>query len=469
MADLPAGYRDVSPDDQAKAKKFFEHGKTVADTGNYDYAIDLYLMGLNVDPDAREGHEGLRNISLIRKASGGKDLGFMEKAKLRRSGKDEKQNLLNIAKLLAYDPGNTDHMVSLLQCAQRAGYYDTAMWMGPILLRANADSKSPDFHKYIALKDVYKELSQWKLATEACHFALRLKPLDMDLQAELKNLSALETMNTGKYESANSFRESIRDKDKQQELLDSERDVVGDDFLLRRVKEAEAEWKADPNETGKVSKYVDALEATEDPENENRAIEVLEAAYARTKQFRFRQRVGKIKMTQLSRMERSLRQARDAEPNDAALQKDYEQFKQEQLEFELGEFKLAAEAYPTDLSLRYQIANRLFALKRYDEAIPVFQQARVDPKISNDATVLLGRAFLEAGFVDEAIDTLQQIIDTYDVKGDERSKDMNYWQGRALEQKGNLEQALKRYSQVAQWEFTYRDVQTRIKTLRAKK
>lgn len=469
MADLPAGYRDVSPDDQAKAKKFFEHGKTVAETGNYDYAIDLYLLGLNVDPDSREGHEGLRNISLIRKASGGKDLGFMEKAKLRRFGKDEKQNLLSLAKLLAYDPGNTDHMVSMLQSSQRGGYYDTVMWMGPILLRANADSKSPDFHKYIALRDVYKELSQWKLATEACHYALRMKPLDMDLQAELKNLSALETMNSGKYDSASSFRDSIRDMGKQQELLNSERDVVGDEFLSRRVKEAEAEWKADPNETGKVSKYVDALEATEDPENENRAIEVLEEAYARTKQFRFRQRVGKIKMAQLSRMERSLRQARDESPNDAALQKDYEQFKQEQLEFELGEFQMASEAYPTDLGLKYQVANRLFALKRYDEAIPTFQQARVDPKIKNDASILLGRAFLESGYVDEAVDTFQQIIDGYELKGDERSKEMNYWQGRALEEKGTMDQALKRYSQVAQWEFTYRDVQARIKALRVKK
>lgn len=469
MADLPDGYRGVSPEDQEKARRFFDRGKTVADTGNYDYAIEMYISGLAIDPDCREAHDALRNIAMIRKASGGKDLGFMERTKLRRPTKDDRQNMLNAEKLLAYDPGNTDYMLSLLQSANRAGLFDTAAWIGPILLRANADSKSPEISKFLALKDVYKDLRQWKLATEACHYALRLRPDDMDLQTELKNLSAFVTMEEGKYQSGASFRDSMKDKDDQQRLIEESRDVVQEDVMVRRVREAEAEWKADPNEPGKIAKYVDALEQTEDAENENRAIEVLEEAYNRSKQFRYRQRVGKIKMTQMSRMERSLRQALQANPTDAQLKKDYEDFRREQFEFELGEFTLAAEAYPTDLALKYQMATRLFYLKRFDEAIPAFQLARADPKLKNDAQILLGRSFLEAGFVDEAIDTLHSVIEEYQLKGDERSKEMYYWEGRAQEEKGDIDQALKRYSQVFQWESTYRDVQVRIRNLRKKK
>jgi len=468
VADLPQGYRGVSPDEQAKAKRFFDRGRTVADTGQYDYAIEMYLQGLNVDPDCKDAHEILRNISLMRKASGGKDLGFMRKARLRRPSKDDRQNMLHAEKLLAYDPGNTDSMLALLQNAHRAGFYDTVMWIGPVLLRAEADSKSPDAGKFIALKDVYQDLNQWKLATEACHYALRLRPDDSDLQTEIKNLSAYDTMDAGKYQTGGSFRDSMKGKAEQERLIEDARDVVSEDVLLRRLKEAEADYNADPQETGKILKYVEALEQTEDAEGENRAIEVLDEAYKRTKQFRFRQRVGKVKMTQMSRMERSLRQARDAAPKDPQLKKDYEILRREQLEFELGEYKLAAEAYPTELGLRHQVATRLFALKRFDEAIPTFQQSRADPKLKNDAQLFLGRAFLESGFVDEAVETLQAVIDEYQLKGDERSKEMYYWQGRALEEKGEIDQALKRYSQVAQWEFTYRDVQVRIRSLRAK-
>jgi hypothetical protein len=45
--------------------------------------------------------------------------------------------------------------------------------------------------------------------------------------------------------------------------------------------------------------------------------------------------------------------------------------------------------------------------------------------------------------------------------------EMYYWWGRALEQIGDRATAQKAFSQVAQWDFNYRDVQVRIKNLRA--
>jgi tetratricopeptide (TPR) repeat protein len=112
------------------------------------------------------------------------------------------------------------------------------------------------------------------------------------------------------------------------------------------------------------------------------------------------------------------------------------------------------------------MAVRLFQLERYSDAIPVFQQARQDPKYRGDAAIALGRSFLESGFTDEAIDTLHDVIENYELKGDAKSKDMYYWYGRALELKGDMASALKSYSQVFQWDANYRDVQSRIKRLR---
>src|SRR5205814_10141561 len=99
----------------------------------------MYLQGLNIDPEAVDAHQTLRDISLKRKASGGKALGMFQAMKL-RGGKDDKEQMLNAEKLLAYEPGNTNHMVSLLTAAEKAGFYDTIMCIGPILLEANKDS-----------------------------------------------------------------------------------------------------------------------------------------------------------------------------------------------------------------------------------------------------------------------------------------------------------------------------------------
>ncbi len=466
MADVPQGYQNVPEEDQKKAKVFFDYGTSAAGTGNYDYAIEMYLQGLMLDPDATDAHQRLRDISLKRKASGGKDLGFMDKMKLGK-GKEDRESMINYTKLLSYDPGNTDRMVSMLQTALRAGFYDTVMWLGPILQKANADDKKPDFNKFVTLKDAYKGLKQWKLATDACTYALRLRPDDMDLHTEMKNLGAQHTMDSGGYGGGGSFRDSVKDMAGQAKLMAGDKDIRNVDVMAALIADAEAELAKEPNEPGKIMKLVEALVKSESPDYENRAIEVLDEAFQRTKQFRFRHNIGKIKMSQMTRMERSLRANLQANPTDPTARAQYAQYIQEKTQEELTELQLWVENYPTETGYRMEVAKRMFDLKMHGDSIPIFQQARNDPKYRIDAGIYLGRAFLAAEFLEEAIDTLKGIIDDYQLKGDARSKEMNYWYGRALEQKGEIPSAIKAYSQVAMMEFNYRDVQARIKKLRA--
>lgn len=468
VAQIPQGYHDIPDEDRTKAKVFFDRAKTVADTGNYEYAIEMYLQGLNLDPEAVDAHQAMRDISLKRKASGGKALGMFERMKL-KPGKDDKQNLLNAEKLLAYDPGNTEYMLTLIQSAHKGGFYDTVMWLGPILQKANADSSKPppDFNKFIALRDIYIDLRQWKRATEACQYAAMLRPDDMDLNQVLKNLGAQDTMDAGKYGQAGSFRDSVRNVDLQDQLIQEDKDVRSSASMRRAVLEAEKEHQAEPEEPGKLMKLVDALVRMETPKDDARAIDLLEGFYQRTKQFRFRHTVGRIRLAELARQDRQLRMNVQAAPKDEALKQEYRDFLRSRYEQELAEYTLWAENYPTDMGIRFEMARRLFMLERYREAIPVFQQARQDPKHRVNAGILLGRAFLEAGFVDEAADTLKACMDEYQIRGDDKAKDMVYWYARSLEEKGELQTALRSYSQVAQWDFNYRDVQNRVKKLRS--
>jgi len=117
VPELPPGYRVVSEEDRKKAQTFFSHGTSMAGSGQYDYAISMFLDGLRLDPDSVDAHQKLRETSLKRKASGGKSLGMLEAMKLKKASKDDKENLLNAEKLLAHDPGNTDHMLSIAQNA----------------------------------------------------------------------------------------------------------------------------------------------------------------------------------------------------------------------------------------------------------------------------------------------------------------------------------------------------------------
>lgn len=461
-------YRAIPEEDRKRAKVFFDRGKTVAGTGNYEYAIEMYIQGLAVDPENIEAHQVLREISLKRRVSGGKDMGMLDKMKQPKA-KDEKQAMLNAEKMLAYLPGDVGRMLALTQAAHKAGCYDTVLWIGPITQRANSDTKKSDFKTYIALRDIYNAIEEYKLATDACALALQMRPQDMDLLKVMKDLAAKQTMKGGNYGTAKSFRESMRDVEVQEKLMDDEKDVHGSDALLKGIRDAEAYWKAMPEDQARFGKYIDALRKTEQIEHENHAIELLDEMYQKSKQFKFRQRIGEIRIVQLGRQERSLRQAAEQQkdtPEYAELVQQFKEFQQEKAKIELDEFQLIYDHYPTDGNARFQVAQRMFMLGRFQDAIPVLQHVRSDPKNRTTASILLGRAFLSEGYAEEAVDTLKAVIEEYIAKGDEKSMQMYYWYARALEEKKDIALAQKAYSQVAQWSFNYLDVQSRIKKLR---
>src|SRR5262249_48056557 len=146
-------------------------------------------------PENIDAHKALREISLKRKASGGKDLGMFDKIKLKKPSKDDKESLGSAEKLLCYDPGNVGNMVAVAQAGHKAGYYDTSTWAAGLAYNANVSNpKGQDYKTFIALKDIYKSLSLWKEAAEACAWAAKLRPDDMDLQKEAKDIGAQQTM-----------------------------------------------------------------------------------------------------------------------------------------------------------------------------------------------------------------------------------------------------------------------------------
>jgi tetratricopeptide (TPR) repeat protein len=175
-------------------------------------------------------------------------------------------------------------------------------------------------------------------------------------------------------------------------------------------------------------------------------------------------------MKQWAREEKAKRaaieKAGDDEEMKEAAKLAYTEYRKQQLEFELSEYQQWAEAYPTDMSLQYEMGRRHFLLGQFDEAVTAFQAARNDPKFRVDAAILLGRSFLENKFLDEAEDTLTTLVRDYPQRDGPKFMDMSYWRGRVLETKGTLEEAVKAYSQVYMLDSAYLDVAGRIKRLR---
>lgn len=466
VAELSDGYKNVSPEDAKKAKVFFDRAKVVADTGNYDYGIEMYLQGLRFDPDLTAAHKALQAVSLIRKGTGGKPMGMKDRWSLPKVAKDDhKQAMLNAEKQLSYDPGNVDHMLAVLTSAQKGGFYETVIWIGDLLSRALAGLPKPDISKYTTLKDVFVAIGDYNRAMDALAVVVRANPADMDLSQEMKDLGTKATIKKGRYEEGD-FRSSMRDVDAQKKLLVQDQDIRTLDAMAKPIADAEADFAAEPGDAGKFARLVELLKKTETEEYENRAIGLLDQRFLESKAYKFKQQAGLIRIAQMGRRERALREDLHQKSGDAQALKNLQDFLRYRYEQELAYFRETSANYPTDSASKFETGKRLFLLGQFEESIGVFQDVRNDPKYRADASTLLGRAFLSAQFYDEAVDTLQAAVDAYPIKGDEKAIELYYWLARGFEEQGNIPGAIKTYSQVAQWRFTFRDVQARIKRLR---
>ncbi len=467
--------QDTSPTDadMAAARQWFQKARALVDTKSYDYAIEAFINGLERWPQAvEEGYKPLYYAAMMRAAAGGKKPGTFEAFKYPTSGKDLRKALLNAVFLMAKDPKNPVYLEPAFRNAVKLGFDEVAMWLGQNFFDACQAEKKPSPQRYRLLADLYEEIGERQdrlgnesMAIEAMKRAVaameRLCQVDMknlDLSNDRKNLQAKLHIIEARLKE--DFTKSIRDAGAQADLRDRDREVQADERMDQLVAKARADVAANPDVAAKVFSLVDLLCKREQDRYENEAVETLLAAYHKSDNYAFKMRADDIRMRQLNRKRRELLKDGDREGAKKLIR--------EQLRLELGIFQERVKQYPTDLRIRFEFGLRLFRANRFDDAIPVFQEARNDPKVRTQCNSYIGRCFYEKGYYDQAIDVINQAVGNYELQGDDVSKDLQYWLGRSHEAAGHTPEALKAYGQVLQWDYNYRDVRERMDNLRKK-
>ncbi len=457
--------------DLSKARTWFTKGQGLAQNKNYDYAIECYITGLEYWPEAvEEGHKPCRAAALFR---GGQKVSFSDTMKYKTNLKDARKALLNAEMLLSKDPRNVGYMEAMFRNAAKAGFNLTTMWIGEIFAEGVYREEKPNVARYELLRTVYEELADriaatdLKMAIEAMDRAVdamsRLrshKPTEMKYNNELRNLAGKLTILKGRYSNADSFRDSVRDSDAQMELHDKDRLFTSDSRMDDMIRTARQRYEADSGDPRNINNLVDLLCRREAKEEEREAMEILLKAFKETDEYRHKMKAEDIRIKQLKRKARAIAASGDRQAATEHLRK--------QLEFELGVFKERCRRYPTDLGMRFQYGVRLFQARRFDDAIPVLQEARSEPKNRVRCALYIGRSFFEKGYHSQAIDTYKDALESYETPDDELGKDLHYRLGRAYEEGGQFEEALKVYGLLLKWDYNYRngEIRKRINDLR---
>jgi len=439
-----------------KGKAFFDRADQVAETGNWDFAIEMYLEGISREPDNMErGHKLLRKVSINRKAQGGKAAGMIDQIK-RRPGKDPVQNLVNAEYLLSKNPGSVPYMRQVLHTAKKCKLIKVVHWISLILLESQRQTKKPSKRILVELVEAFETAKDFSMSVQACDMAMQVDPNDGELRERLRRLSALYAIDKGKFEEEGDFTKGVDDMGKQQELQKKDSLIKDEEYLLDQIRSTRQEYIENPHVAGKVNNVVDALLKMENESYENEAIDILTKTHKDSGAYQFKLRIGDIRIRQMARR---FRQLQDDGDTDAAT----EQAKR-QLAFELDEYQERCANYPTDLGLKYELGRRQFLAGKYDDAISSLQTAQRDPRRALRARSLIGQAFVKKGWFREAAETFEKALLAESTE--EFTKELRYFLGDVREQMGELEKALEQFSSVAQLDYTYRDVRERVESIR---
>jgi tetratricopeptide (TPR) repeat protein len=450
----------------AKARVFFERARKVAETDNFDYAIDMYLEGLRCAPDAlQEGHIPLCELGLRRQGKGGKKPSMVERVK-RLRGKTPLEQMLNAEYLFAKDPDHLPYAEAMLKAAAAGSYKKTAGWLANLVFQTNNAAAKPSFQTYVLLKDCYAAVGEFDKALVACQRAMKLKPEDAELADEFKELSAELTVARGRYDQEGDFRQSIKDREVQEKLQAQQSVVKTEDYRLTAVKEARDAFAREPHLSQNIFNLAEALSDLRTEEAENEAMEFLEDTYKAKDDFSFKEQAGKLRIKQLKRMIKESRVAAEANPEDERAKSQLSELSAQLNSAELEHYRLCVDNYPTDLRAKYEYGVRLLRDGRYDEAIPLFQEAQRDPRRKISSMDKIGLSFFMKGWYADAIDVFTRAIDSYEIKDDGVAKELRYNLARAYEAQGDGEKALELYRKIAQLDFAYKDVHQRIDKLR---
>lgn len=464
-ASAPAPSTALVPD-PARARKFFEHARTVHETTNYEYAMQSWLRGLRFDPTDLGGLEGFFSSTAMFLGSGKGKLS-KETAKIFDGKGDVEKFLLA---LLAWGTKPTDPAAAVraAELAAKMDLGEQVYWISERAIPLALGDKKPRKDLLLKLVDANEKVGAYDLAVRAGEGAMRLDPADSELQNRMRNMSAQATMTRGGFDDVGQeggFRKNIRDSAKQRQLEEEERIVKTDDVKDRVVLAAEAAFKERPEDLPTITKLIRALRERGKPEDEQRAVRVAMDAYQRTRQFRFRQEAGEIKLRVARRKLEEYRERAAQNPNDAAAQEALAKAEQKFLEMELVELNARVANYPTDLGLKYELGRRQFQVGDYEAAIALFQESKGDSKHRSSSLKFLGQSFEKIGWHDEAIATFRQALEVHQDENNELGMELRYGLMSALANKADrerdmasAEEADKLASAIAIQQIGYRDI-----------
>ena len=435
---------------------------------NFGYAISLLQGILKQEPQFLTGRQLLRRTEVTRLKAAKKKFFNVSTASVavmkaqREMKKDAKRAVELIEKILENEPYNKQANLALKEAAVAAGWLETGVFALQTLLEENArDTKL--LHE---LARLYHELGESEREVEIYNRISAIDPADAAAMRLGKDASARDSMKSGGWAAAGSYRDLIKDKEAAVSLEQQSRMQLTEESLGRQIAEVYALHEAEPQNID-IARRLGALSEQKDD---------LDAAIA---WYRYASDltqgsdpglIRKISDLRVKVTEREIAALEESIANNAGdtmvlTEKNsaLAAAKKRRAEMLIEEARKRVERNPTDLQFRFELGEHLMNAGHFREGLPELQRARQNPNARLKAMNALGRCYRELGMFDLAARQLEEAareIATMDAT----KKEIVYNLGLVYERMGNREKSLACMKQIYEADYGYKDVATRVES-----
>ena len=143
-----------------KARKWFDHAKSMADSSNYTSALVYYANGMKFDPTSIPTHEAMIKVALLHKQAGGKKAASKDIKGVDGPHPVHKLAAAELAWLSSYS--NPSLAVKAVAAAVQAEQMELARYFTPLALKLVMSAKKVDRKQLLQMKDLSSAAGAWK-------------------------------------------------------------------------------------------------------------------------------------------------------------------------------------------------------------------------------------------------------------------------------------------------------------------
>lgn len=443
-----------------KARENFEKGMASYERGNFDYAMDMFLLALDACPGLLIARKFLRAAAIAKQkaqkmSSLTRALGTLSGSgtllKIQSLIKSKPDRALREAEeLLRKDPLNSMFINVASQAAVAAGFPEVAILNLEIAREHGArDAKTIEW-----LGELYTQVNRFHDARLMYEELVRLRPNDQQAIKKLKDATALDTMHRGGWTEAQSYRDVMKDK-KEAALLEQQAKAVK---TSRDVDDLIAETREKIEREPQNINYKRALaELLAKAERFDEGMDVLREAIQSTGGAD-PQLARLLSQIQLQKFDHEIA-ALEASGDKAGA----EAKRKERADFVFKDAEERVQRYPNDLQFKYEFGVLLYERGMLNEAIQQFQRAQQHPQRRVKSLYYLALCFKQKQQYDIAAEQLEKAAADLPIM-DETKKDILYELGTLYELLGQKDRALALFKEIYAEDIGYRDVAAKIES-----